>query len=197
MKLSDELNELINKANIPEQLRTYFKESDDGKLYLTEEMLSEIEELYIFYNALYIFDETEFSFYTITSLKRGSEATAYYYYLRKILETNLQITSQDQRFHKSSKGVFTFKIDGNNLDVVLKNIAKEFGQNVDYFYKDQYEKIDILQTYLLLGKLELINNIIDDEYYFQLYKQGRRIIDTKKKELEFKLHGSLKKVVKK
>ena len=85
--LSEELNDLIHKANIPEQLKTYFRESKEAKLYLNVDMLSEIEELYTFYNALYYFDETEFSSYTISSLKRGSEVVAYYYYLKKILDS--------------------------------------------------------------------------------------------------------------
>ena len=63
--LSEDLSELINKANIPEQLKTYFKESNEGKAYLNKSMLTEIEELYTFYNALYLFDETEFSFLSI------------------------------------------------------------------------------------------------------------------------------------
>src|SRR5690625_4493673 len=116
MRLSEELSDLVQKAKIPEQLKTYFKESNEGKAYLNESMLSEIEELYTFYNALYYFDETEFSFYTITSLKRGSEAVAYYYYLRKILESNLELMSKDQRFHKNSTDGFTFKVDGNNIE---------------------------------------------------------------------------------
>src|SRR5690625_5739762 len=101
MRLNEELSDLVQKAKIPEQLKTYFMESNEGKLYLSEEMLSEIEELYVFYNALYIFDETEFSFYTITSLKRGSEAAAYYYYLRKILESNLELDRKSTRLNSS------------------------------------------------------------------------------------------------
>lgn len=41
--LSEELNDLIHKANIPEQLKTYFRESNEAKLYLNVDMLSEIE----------------------------------------------------------------------------------------------------------------------------------------------------------
>lgn len=186
--LNEEFEELIQKANIPEQLKAYFMKSNEGKIHLTEEMLSEIEELYIFYNALYYFDETEFSFYTITSLKRGSEVAAYYYYLRKILESNLELMSKDQRFHKKSKGVFAFKIDGNNIDKMFKSVATEFGQNVDYFYKDQYDKIDVMKTYLLLGKLELINNIVRDEYISNIYQSGKKVLENKIQELDLQLY---------
>lgn len=185
--LSEELNELIHKANIPEQLRSYFIESKEGQLYLNKEMLSEIEELYTFYNALYIFDETQFSFYTITSLKRGSEATAYYYYLRKILESNLELMSKDQRFHKNSEGTFAFKTDINSLKRNFKTIAREFGQNVDFFYKNQYDKIDVTKTYLLLGKLELINDIVRDEYLLAMYQGGKRVLKKKTEELGLQL----------
>lgn len=181
--LSEDLSELISKANIPEQLKTYFKESNEGKTYLNKSMLSEIEELYTFYNALYLFDETEFSFYTITSLKRGSEAAAYYYYLRKILESNLELMSKDQKFHKNSEGTFAFKTDVSNLNKEFKGIAYEFGQNVDYFYKNQYDKIDVMGTYLLLGKLELINDIVQDEYLSNMYQAGKRVLENKIEEL--------------
>ena len=186
--LSEKLSELISKANIPEQLKTYFKESNEGKAYLNESMLSEIEELYTFYNALYIFDETDFSFYTINSLKRGSEAVAYYYYLRKILESNLDFMSKDQRFHKNSEGTFAFKTDVTNLNKKFMNIASEFGQNVDYFYKNQYDKIDIMETYLLLGKLELINDIVRDEYLSNMYQGGKRVLENKIEELGLQLY---------
>src|SRR5699024_5702138 len=116
------------------------------------------------------------SFYTITSLKRGSEAVAYYYYLRKILESNLELMSKDQKFHKNSEGTFAFKTDVNSLNKKFKSIAYEFGQNVDYFYKNQYDKIDVMETYLLLGKLELINDIVRDEYLSNMYQGGKRVL---------------------
>lgn len=186
--LSEELNDLIHKANIPEQLKTYFKESNEAKVYLNVAMLSEIEELYTFYNALYYFDETEFSSYTISSLKRGSEVDAYCYYLKKILNSNLELISKDQRFHKINKNIFDFKIDRGNLDKMFRNVAKEFAQNVDYFYKNQYDEINILKTYSLLGKLELINSLIADEYYSNIYNSGRRVIAKKIEEMDLKLY---------
>lgn len=186
--LSEDLSELIDKANIPEQLKKYFKDSNEGKTYLNESMLSEIEELYTFYNALYIFDETKFSLYTINSLKRGSEATVYYYYLRKILESNLEFMSKDQRFHKNSERTFTFKTDVNNLNKEFRNIANEFGQNVDYFYKKQFDKMDIIKTYILLGKLELINDVVQDEYLSNMYQGGKSVFENKLKEFGLQLH---------
>lgn|SRR5690625_3080156 len=186
--LSEELNDLIHKANIPEQLKTYFRESNEAKLYLNVDMLSEIEELYTFYNALYYFDETEFSSYTISSLKRGSEVVAYYYYLKKILDSNLELISKDQRFYKNNKSIFDFKIDRSNLDKMFGKVSREFAQNVDYFYKNQYDEINILKTYLLLGKLELISSIIDDEYYSDIYNSGRVVIANKIEELDLKFY---------
>ncbi|MCF3944855.1 hypothetical protein [Oceanobacillus alkalisoli] len=186
--MSEELNDLIHKANIPEQLKTYFRESNEAKLYLNVDMLSEIEELYTFYNALYYFDETEFSSYTISSLKRGSEVVAYYYYLKKILDSNLELISKDQRFYKNNKSIFDFKIDRSNLDKMFGKVSREFAQNVDYFYKNQYDEINILKTYLLLGKLELISSIIDDEYYSDIYNSGRVVIANKIEELDLKFY---------
>jgi len=126
--------------------------------------------------------------YTITSLRRGSEATAYYYYLRKILESNIEFMSKDQRFHKNSEGTFAFKTDISSLNKRFKTIAQEFGHNVDYFYKNQYDKINIMETYLLLGKLELINDIVQDEYLLNMYQGGKRVVENKIEELDLQFY---------
>lgn len=151
-------------------------------------MLSEIEELYTYYNALYYFDETEFSSYTISSLKRGSEVVAYYYYLKKILDSNLELISKDRRFDKSNNRIFDFKIDRDHLNIIFMNVAKEFAENVDYLYKNQYDRLNILKTYSLLGKLELINRFIDDEYYSNIYNSGKRVIANKVEEMDLKIY---------
>lgn len=182
--LNAELNKLIHKSNIPDQLKSYLNESNRIKKYLNESMLSEIEELFIFYKALYYFDETEFSTYTISSLKRGSDVDVYYYYLKKILDSNLELISKSPRIHQNNKKVYNFKVDRIELENMFRDIANEFGQNIEYLYSSHYEKIDILKTYYLLGKMELINSIINDSFYLKMNRVGKKIIEDKIKGLE-------------
>lgn len=85
--LKNNIEDYIQEKNIPGQLKKYFITSIRGKSFIDEGMLAEIEELYIYYSSLYYFDETEFSSYIITTLERGSEHTAYYYYLKKFWTT--------------------------------------------------------------------------------------------------------------
>lgn len=74
---------LVKKSEIPKSLKTYLMNSKEGITFLNKSMLKEIEELYIYYNALYYFDEVGFSSYTISSLKRGLEVYNYFFYLKK------------------------------------------------------------------------------------------------------------------
>ncbi|WLV25845.1 hypothetical protein QR721_06490 [Aciduricibacillus chroicocephali] len=66
----DNLNQIIDELNLPTQLKVYLNSSEQTKEQLTVGILKEIEDLYNFYQALYLFDTSEFSAFTITSLKR-------------------------------------------------------------------------------------------------------------------------------
>lgn len=111
--LDDKINNLIKEKNMPSQLKDYFQNSKRGKKFINEQMLESIEELYIYYSALYLFDETEFSAFTISTLERGSEHSAYYYYLKKILDnqTELLPKTRDKNY-----------INGNKVDI-QKNLT--------------------------------------------------------------------------
>lgn len=179
--MSDKLDKIVNQSRIPEQLKTYFQESNRAKEYINESMLKDIEELFIFYKSLFHFDETEFSAFTISSLKRGSEVTAYYYYLKKVLDSNLEFLSKDQTFN-NSKNVFNLKSNGVNSLEMFEKISMDFGHNVNYFYNNEYEKIDVLKAYRLLGMLQLITDITGNSHYKKMCKAGEVVINRKIKE---------------
>lgn len=181
--MDEKLNDLINSSDIPKQLLTYFKESNRAKEYINGPMLEDIQELFIFYKALFHFDETEFSAFTISTLKRGSEATAYYYYLKKVLDSNLELISKDENFIKN-KEVFNFQYEEKNSNQVFMSVLNEFGQDVEDYYKKNFKKTEVLETYSLLGKLELIYHITGDEYYSKMYNDGKNIINNKIKEYD-------------
>lgn len=176
--LKNNIDDYIQEKNIPEQLKQYFITSIRGKNYIDKAMLDEIEELYIYYTALYYFDETEFSSYIITTLERGSEHSAYYYYLKKILDNNLELQSKD-----NSK---TFlKINNINLDELFKEITIAFNKHLKDVYNNDFEKIDLLTTFILLGKLELISNLTEDQSYRYVYEAGRAGLETKIENISF------------
>lgn len=176
--MKNNIDDYIQEKNIPGQLKQYFITSIRGKSYIDEAMLDEIEELYIYYTALYYFDETEFSSYIITTLERGSEHSAYYYYLKKILDNNLELQSKD-----NSK---TFlKINNINLDELFKEITIAFNKHLKDVYNNDFEKIDLLTTFILLGKLELISNLTEDQSYRYVYEAGRAGLETKIENISF------------
>lgn len=176
--MKNNIDDYIQEKNIPGQLKQYFITSIRGKSYIDEAMLDEIEELYIYYTALYYFDETEFSSYIITTLKRGSEHSAYYYYLKKILDNNLELQSKD-----NSK---TFlKINNINLDELFKEITIAFNKHLKDVYNNDFEKIDLLTTFILLGKLELISNLTENQSYRYVYEAGRAGLETKIENISF------------
>lgn len=176
--MKNNIDDYIQEKNIPEQLKQYFITSIRGKNYIDKAMLDEIEELYIYYTALYYFDETEFSSYIITTLERGSEHSAYYYYLKKILDNNLELQSKD-----NSK---TFlKINNINLDELFKEITIAFNKHLKDVYNNDFEKIDLLTTFILLGKLELISNLTEDQSYRYVYEAGRAGLETKIENISF------------
>lgn len=176
--MKNNIDDYIQEKNIPEQLKQYFITSIRGKSYIDKAMLDEIEELYIYYTALYYFDETEFSSYIITTLERGSEHSAYYYYLKKILDNNLELQSKD-----NSK---TFlKINNINLDELFKEITIAFNKHLKDVYNNDFEKIDLLTTFILLGKLELISNLTEDQSYRYVYEAGRAGLETKIENISF------------
>ena len=176
--MKNNIDDYIQEKNIPGQLKQYFITSIRGKSYIDEAMLDEIEELYIYYTALYYFDETEFSSYIITTLERGSEHSAYYYYLKKILDNNLELQSKD-----NSK---TFlKINNINLDELFKEITIAFNKHLKDVYNNDFEKIDLLTTFILLGKLELISNLTEDQSYRYVYEAGRAGLVAKIENISF------------
>lgn len=52
-------------------------------------------------------------------------------------------------------------------------------------YDNNFEQIDILTTLILLGKLELISNITEDQSYRYVYEAGKAGLETKIKNIKF------------
>lgn len=97
MRKVDELDSLVNESKLPNQLKDYFTSSTRIKEIVTTETIKDIEDLYILYNALYIFDTSQFSAYTITSVKKCKDIESFYYYLKKVIDVNVDLRSKDSR----------------------------------------------------------------------------------------------------
>lgn len=151
MNKLNELNSLVNKSKLPSQLKEYFTSSTRNKEIVDVDTIEDIEDLYIFYNSLYIFDTSEFSDYTITSLKKCKDLKSFYFYLKKVIDTNMELKSRGNR--KSNK---EFYINGKPINMSFHETITEFCRLIDKIHKGEKD-INLFQTYKSLGKMELIN----------------------------------------
>ena len=97
MNKLNEFDSMVQKSKLPKQLKDYFTLSTPSKEIVDAKTINDIEDLYIFYDSLYIFDTSEFSAYTITSLKRCKDLKSFYFYLKKVIDTNMELISRDTR----------------------------------------------------------------------------------------------------
>src|SRR5699024_9021225 len=154
----DGINTLVIDSGLPSQLKEYFTTSKIIKDVLTSETIKEIEDLYIFYHSLYYFDTSEFSAYTITSLKRTKDIKSFYFYLKKVIDTNLELKSKDESIYTLREALLT---GDEFLDKLFKGVFINFGTSV-YKISDNDTNIDLFSTYKDLGKMELIIDLTND-----------------------------------
>ncbi|WP_153009877.1 hypothetical protein [Sporosarcina koreensis] len=165
----DEVISLILESKLPDQLKEYLKSSSRIKEIISIETILEIEDLYIFYDSLYIFDTSEFSAYTITSLQKCKDLDAFYYYLKKVIDTNLELETKDnkRKDQVSNKKSIPFKFE---------NSIKEFCLLVDKVYKNDKD-IDLNATYKSLGKMELIYDLFKNPYHKKILDSGKNVLE--------------------
>ena len=142
-----EIGNFINDSKLPSQLKEYFTTSENIKGIINKKLLSEIEDLYIYYTSLYKFDTSEFSAYTITSLKKCKDSDSFYYYLKKVIDTNLDLKTKDKSFNSSSEYLF---LKNEVVDILFKDAVVEFCDLIDYIYKKN-ENPNLKKPILALG----------------------------------------------
>lgn len=168
-----EIKGFVNDSKLPSQLKEYFATSESIKAVITKKTLSEIEDLYIYYTSLYKFDTSEFSAYTITSLKKCKDLDSFYYYLKKVIDTNLDLKSKDKSFNSSNDYSF---LKNDVVDILFKEAAVEFCDFIDNIYKKN-KNLNLKKTYISLGKLELINELIPNPDYNKILISGKRVLE--------------------
>jgi len=127
-----EIETFVNDSKLPSQLKEYFTTSENIKGVITKKVLSEIEDLYIYYTSLYKFDTSEFSAYTITSLKKRKGLDYFYFYLKKVIDSNMDLKTKDKSFKSNSDYFF---LRDEEIEILFKEAVVEFCDLIDKIYK--------------------------------------------------------------
>lgn len=149
----DEIINVIDESLLSDRLKEYFSGSKRIQKILTADIIEVIEDLYLFYQSQYDFKTSMFDVCVIDSLKKCKEFSTYYFYLKKILEIKLEAELRDDK-----------NIIRLNKTVIVEKFKKTASELIN-LPPNKSEDI-----YFRLGKLELINELIEDDYYTELYE---------------------------
>ncbi|HDX9588231.1 TPA: hypothetical protein ROX98_001173 [Bacillus pseudomycoides] len=166
------MNDIVNNIKLPITLKEYLLTSNRIESLLSEEILLDVEEIYILYKSLYEFDESDFSLNVIKSIERCRDRTGFYFYLKKVLDTELEIKSKSDAKQKN-KGIV---IPQDLIDEQIRIITQEYMGSVNEIYWDK-KVIDLQSIYKSLGKLEVLNNLLEDEYLKGLLSSGYKVLE--------------------
>ncbi|OQD35992.1 hypothetical protein [Bacillus toyonensis] len=89
--MTNEIEQIIKDGNMPYILKQYFLDSKRIKVFLSESIILDIEEIYLLYSVLYEFNEAQFTQKTIDAIERCKDKSTFYFYLKKILDVDLEI----------------------------------------------------------------------------------------------------------
>ncbi|WP_223837272.1 hypothetical protein [Bacillus cereus] len=166
------ISDTLKKIEIPEMLREYLLKSNKMVDALSTEMLLEIEDIYVFYKSLYKFDETEFSVNVIKSIERCKETSGFYFYLKKVLDSGLQVSSKGNE-DQERDGVL--KISQDYVNEQFKCITREYIESLNQIYKNE-QHINIKDVYKNIGRLEVLADILEDRYLKDLLSSGNELL---------------------
>lgn len=166
------INDTLRKIEIPEMLREYLLKSNKMVDSLSAEMLLEIEDIYVFYKSLYKFDETEFSVNVIKSIERCKETAGFYFYLKKVLDSGLQISSKGNENEERDR---VLEISQDYVNEQFKCITREYIESINQIYKNE-KHINLKTVYKNIGRLEVLGDILEDRYLKDLLSSGNELL---------------------
>src|SRR5699024_3182540 len=167
--MSNELNELIHNSDIPELLKNYLLRNKQTKFIISSDLLKEIEDIYIEYDSLYIFDEAEFCSYIITSIKKNDKHDYFYHYLKKIFEVHLEVISRKELTKDEELAVkrdILANIDESNIHNHLLSILKTIEK-----YKETKDQQSLYLAFRLLGKLDILFLVFPSSTFINSYHE--------------------------
>ncbi|AJI10905.1 hypothetical protein [Bacillus cereus] len=168
--MNTDIEEMIKSGNLPGIMKKYFLDSKRIKGFLSKAIILDVEELYLLYSVLYEFNEAQFTQKTIDAIERCKDKNTFYFYLKKILDVDLEIKLRNSPNYGEDR-------------LVERNIRKEeiYSVSNDYIeiINEMYERkpdIDIRVVYQTLGRLEATCKLTNDEFLYKLYMAGQRVI---------------------
>lgn len=153
MEINEELKVRINQADIPKLLKNYLLRNKHIQVLITSQVLNDIQDLYIEYGSLYIFDVAEFCSYVITGLKKQDKHEYFYNYLKIVMDSNMHLVSKHKERHPYL------------LERMAENIEDRKDQTANYVigllqamdsYNRYQENIDLFIANRFAGILEVI-----------------------------------------
>ncbi|HDR8227371.1 TPA: hypothetical protein QC103_005973, partial [Bacillus cereus] len=164
---------MLREIDIPEVLREYLLKSNKMTELLNEERLLEIEDIYVFYKSLYRFDESEFSVNVIKAIERCKDTAGFYFYLKKVLDTGLQIYSKGSK-DEERNGML--EVPQKCINEQFKSITQEYIASINQIYKNE-KCINLKKLYINIGRLEVLSDILDDQNLKDLLSSGNKLLN--------------------
>ncbi|MEB2589639.1 hypothetical protein SOP87_28840, partial [Bacillus cereus] len=154
--MNTDIEEMVKSGNLPVIMKKYFLDSKRIKSFLSKNIIFDIEELYLLYSVLYEFNEAQFTQKTIDAIERCKDKNTFYFYLKKILDVDLEIKlrntpnfEENRLFEQSIKKEEIYSVSNDYIEII----------------NEMYERkpdIDIKIVYQTLGRLEAMCKLTDD-----------------------------------